>query len=220
MEGLEETIYRTMREFRLSNMLYEEGDAYCLVDAMTADGRDISDGEEQMRELAGEIALALRSPPEPVSVVEPVAWHCVGSGDGWAEDKITRDRETAEDYARRPHQWRVTPLYASLPDGEFESIAEKLILMSARGDIAPMSSSDALAIAAALSPPSDGELVRMLTEALEPFAKIGELLSDENGWSDGYEVEVVSEDCLLDRSRAEIYRRARAALSAKEGQKP
>jgi len=51
--------------------------------------------------------------PEPVAVapdLEPVAWHCFGSGQGWIEDKLTRDAETAEDYSKRPAQWKVEPL--------------------------------------------------------------------------------------------------------------
>lgn len=97
-------IYDTLREFRLSNMTFEEGDFYCLVDAMTAEGRSIDDGEEQMKELAAEIVSALdtlaapasaadrqfcdfpkcdcssgamercKHPPLPVSAAEPVKW--------------------------------------------------------------------------------------------------------------------------------------------------
>jgi hypothetical protein len=39
----------------------------------------------------------------------PFAWHCLGKGDGWAEDKIVRSKEDA-DYYSRPG-WTVTPLY-------------------------------------------------------------------------------------------------------------
>lgn len=55
---------------------------------------------------------------------EPVAWHCVGSGDGWIEDKIIRDAAGAADYAKRPHQWNVRPLvYASPPPPETREAA-------------------------------------------------------------------------------------------------
>lgn len=46
---------------------------------------------------------------------EAVAWHCVGAGENWSEDKIIRHRGSAEEYAKLPDQWSVKPLfYAAL----------------------------------------------------------------------------------------------------------
>lgn len=55
-----EAVFRILRNFRLSNMADDEGDAYPLVDAMTADGCSIADGIEQMQSLAYDIAEAAR----------------------------------------------------------------------------------------------------------------------------------------------------------------
>lgn len=57
--------------------------------------------------------------------IKPAAWHCVGAGDGWAEDKIVRDPETADNYASRPHQWSVRPLYGPEAMAEIERLLEE-----------------------------------------------------------------------------------------------
>ncbi|MEI8396730.1 MAG: hypothetical protein WCF85_18505 [Rhodospirillaceae bacterium] len=60
-------IYSAIRTFRLDNMANEDGQAYPLVDLMTADipGLSISDGEWRMVALADEIFEALY--PEKVA---------------------------------------------------------------------------------------------------------------------------------------------------------
>jgi hypothetical protein len=68
-DQLVEQIYRVLRGSHLSNMVFEgTEDPYCLVDAVTAKGQNITDGEEQLGEIAYDIASALAasrpSPPE------------------------------------------------------------------------------------------------------------------------------------------------------------
>lgn len=62
----------------------------------------------------------LTTGPVAVEAEKPVAWHCVGGGLGWNEDKIIRDEETAIEYAKRPADWNVKPLIYALsqPQGE------------------------------------------------------------------------------------------------------
>lgn len=64
-----DTIYETIREFRLTNMRDEDGCDYPLVDAMTRNGRSIADGEEQMRDLAYAISQALAAAPPPPAII-------------------------------------------------------------------------------------------------------------------------------------------------------
>lgn len=56
---------------------------------------------------------------------EPFAWHCVGAGEGWQEDKVSRDPELVAAYQNSPH-WRVVPLYAAPVTGS-ESPADQII---------------------------------------------------------------------------------------------
>lgn len=68
--------------------------------------------EGHLKRIADALA-SLSSDPTPTGAA--VAWHCVGSGDGWSEDKIIRHRETAEKYAERPEQWNVRALIYAHP---------------------------------------------------------------------------------------------------------
>lgn len=59
-EPLWATIYDTIREHKMSNMVYEEGDEYGLVDLMSSeDAEDISDGELQMVALSDSVFNAI-----------------------------------------------------------------------------------------------------------------------------------------------------------------
>ena len=58
-EPLEKCLYGVLRKYRLSNMGDEDGDNYPLVDVVTPEGRNIGEGEEELGELAFELACAV-----------------------------------------------------------------------------------------------------------------------------------------------------------------
>lgn len=60
-EELVETIYRVLRDHKLTNMLWEDGESgYPLVDAVSNEPpATIESGEEQLQEIAAEIAYTL-----------------------------------------------------------------------------------------------------------------------------------------------------------------
>ena len=67
-----DAIYEIIRNFQVSNMADDEGNCFPLVDLMSAEGRDIGDGEAQMRELAYQIELAAQlTPPAAVAPERP-----------------------------------------------------------------------------------------------------------------------------------------------------
>jgi len=67
-------IFDTLREFTLSNMVFDgTEDAFCLVDAVSNAGGDISTGEDQILILADEISLALSRRSAEPAPIEPVA---------------------------------------------------------------------------------------------------------------------------------------------------
>lgn len=66
------------------------------------------------RGLLNSVATSLSNPASSREV-EPVAWHCIGSGEGWWEDKIIRHRLSAEEYASRAEFWTVRPLVYGEP---------------------------------------------------------------------------------------------------------
>jgi hypothetical protein len=65
-------IFDTLREYRMSNMVYADGDSnYMLVDLMSGEGRSIGDGEWEMIGLADEIHIALF--PRDFATTQPPA---------------------------------------------------------------------------------------------------------------------------------------------------
>lgn len=79
-DPLRGAIYEVLRNHRLSNMVFDgTDDAYCLVDCVTAKGQPIADGEEQLRDLADELAYVVGGAPR-ISIesggAEPAAWRC------------------------------------------------------------------------------------------------------------------------------------------------
>lgn len=59
-QELGEKVFAVLREYKLNNMQFDDGsDFYPLVDLMTRDGHAITDGEEEMRRLAGEVSSEL-----------------------------------------------------------------------------------------------------------------------------------------------------------------
>lgn len=63
-------VFDALRGYRLSNIRYEEGDGYCLVDLMTREGVAITDGELELVSLADDIASALDPAPDATTVDE------------------------------------------------------------------------------------------------------------------------------------------------------
>jgi hypothetical protein len=69
-------VYDAIREYRLSNMIDDDQNAYPLVDLMTADNRTIADGEEQMVGLADDVIEAVRGVAAPIDPQdEEQAWN-------------------------------------------------------------------------------------------------------------------------------------------------
>lgn len=67
-------VYKVLREFRCCNLHDEDGAGFPLVDLVSNEPpADISTGEEQLRELASEIAYALRPAPSADEIVERCA---------------------------------------------------------------------------------------------------------------------------------------------------
>lgn len=63
MSDLRDQIYKSLREYRMSNMREEDTDqGYPLVDLCTPDGRQISEGEEELFLIAVAIAGDLFKP--------------------------------------------------------------------------------------------------------------------------------------------------------------
>lgn len=67
-------VFDALRGYRLSNIRYEEGDGYCLVDLMTREGVAITDGEFELVSLADDIVSALDPAPD-ASTVDELAEH-------------------------------------------------------------------------------------------------------------------------------------------------
>lgn len=68
------SVFDTLRDYRMGNMIYEEGDGYCLVDRLSRDGDGVSiaDGEMEMVSIADEIMIALEKvAEEPVGYLKP-----------------------------------------------------------------------------------------------------------------------------------------------------
>lgn len=54
------SVFLALREYRMTNMVFrDEGDPYCLVDLMTADGESIENGELEMVSLADDIVARI-----------------------------------------------------------------------------------------------------------------------------------------------------------------
>jgi hypothetical protein len=69
-------IYDALRAYRLSNMGDEDGGAYPLVDLMTPDGRSISEGEQEMVNLADDVLEGVRKVSAPIDPNdEEQAWN-------------------------------------------------------------------------------------------------------------------------------------------------
>ena len=66
-EDAGKVIYRALRDYRMSNMVFEsDGDPYCLVDLVSADGKSIADGENELELIAAAVAAALTQAAAPV----------------------------------------------------------------------------------------------------------------------------------------------------------
>ena len=71
-EDAGKVIYRALRDYRMSNMVFEsDGDPYCLVDLVSADGKSIADGENELELIAAAVAAALTQAAAPVQQAAP-----------------------------------------------------------------------------------------------------------------------------------------------------
>jgi hypothetical protein len=93
MQGLDavavergEIIFATLRDYRMSNMMDEDGGFYPLIDLMSNDGTSIATGEAEMLLLADDIAAALASAkPAQAGEVEALAKRLEGGFSGFDE---------------------------------------------------------------------------------------------------------------------------------------